>query len=124
LSNPATEQVCTSKAASSDDERRVVARFAPNVRNVVLRIVHNGDVVDESSSGIGLVVTSQQGLEVGLPVDVEYAGFPIRAEVRYIESTDEGRYRVGLRWVDPFIVHWADPNLLDRLTDAAISDET
>jgi hypothetical protein len=108
----------------SDDDRRVFARLQPkpNVSSVEVRIIHRGSVVDESSGGIGLIVTSDQGLQVGQPVEVGYGGFPIRAEVRYIEATAGGCFRVGLRWVDPFIIQWADPNLLERLEDEATSE--
>jgi len=106
-------------AAFADDERREFARLQPkpNVGTVEVRIIHRGAVVDESSGGIGLVVASQQGLQVGQPVEVGYGGFPIRAEVRYIEATADGRFRLGLRWVDPFIIQWADPNLVERFDD-------
>jgi hypothetical protein len=111
-------------AAIAPDERRTVSRLPPNVRSVELRTVQKAEVVDESSTGIGLVVTSQQSLQVGQTVEVVYADFPIRSEVRYIEVTDDGRFRVGLCWVDPFIIRWADPNIVEQLADAALSDVT
>ncbi|HEV3023921.1 MAG TPA: PilZ domain-containing protein [Pirellulales bacterium] len=118
------DQPAPTDAAFAPDERRVVSRLPPNVHTVEVRIIHRGEVIDESSTGIGLIVTSQQGLQAGDLVEVGYAGFPARAEVRHVESTNDGRFRVGLRWVDPFIIRWADPNLLERLADAALTDES
>jgi hypothetical protein len=54
------------------------------------------EVHDESLSGLGIVVDSKLGLEVGSKLHVVYAGEYMDGEVRHIQP-EEDRYRIGLQ---------------------------
>jgi hypothetical protein len=112
---PETEALSTDRSAL--EERRELPRLTPNQCKVEIRTVQSGTVIDESSGGIGLLVDQVRGLEVGQQVEINYADFPIRAEIRCIEFALGGRFRVGLKWLDPFLIKWLDPDQLSRIVD-------
>ena len=100
-----------------EEDRREVPRLSPNQCKVEIRTLQVGTVIDESSGGIGLLVDNIRGLEVGQQVEINYADFPIRAEIRCLEYAIGGRFRVGLKWLDPFLIKWLDPEQLAQVVD-------
>lgn len=60
--------------------------------------VLDAKVCDESFGGIGLYMTSVEGLRILAEVEVNYNGAPMKAEVRRIEPAPGGIYKVGLLW--------------------------
>ncbi|MEX2561475.1 MAG: hypothetical protein WD403_16240 [Pirellulales bacterium] len=99
----------------SGEERRSTPRGAPKVKTLEFRMARSGQVVDESPAGLALLIESAFDLRIGQQIEINYVGFPLRAEIRNLELTDEGKYRLGVRWVDPFVIKWLNSDLLSNL---------
>jgi len=84
------------------DERRAASRFRREEGTDFAVIWREPgeelrvEVHDESLKGLGIVVDSKLGLEVGSRLHVVYRGEYMDGEVRHIEQKGE-RYRIGLR---------------------------
>ncbi len=84
------------------DERRKASRFRREEGTGFAVIWREPDeellveVHDESLSGLGIVVDSRLGLEVGNKLHVVYAGEYMDGEVRHIQQEGD-RYRIGLQ---------------------------
>lgn len=72
------------------------------------------EMLDESFGGIGLLLDDAQPLAVGQELDVLYNGTPIRAVVRYVGLSENGRHRVGLEWLGMKRGHLAESLQLPR----------
>ena len=82
---------------------RKAPRFLAEVREIVMRngplLSQPAEVVDESFTGIGILVDEVSQLRPGRELDVDYKGAPMRATVRHISpERRDGRYQVGLEW--------------------------
>lgn len=74
-------------------------RFPAQVEHVrVVGICDAARVVNESHSGIAILVADAAPFVDGATVDIDYNGAPMPAVVRRIQPRDGGDWLVGLEW--------------------------
>lgn len=85
--------------------RRRFSRFLPDDPEAWLTTTKGlrlrGEVVNESYGGIGVTVDDPTGLEEGLEVDIHFAECQFEAVVTSLRRQDDGRYLVGIKWIEP-----------------------
>lgn len=83
-------------------ERRDSERTAPCQVGTHIWLQGNrrveAEVIDESPSGIGVVIPNMS-FTFGPIIELDYDGQRRTARVAYLEKADDGKYRLGLEWV-------------------------
>ena len=82
-------------------KRRNSIRFPAQVETVALWSRTTAGVIDESFSGIALVVDAKVEVCVGQEVSVEYDGAAMPAVVCRVDEHVDGGHVVGLAWKAP-----------------------
>jgi hypothetical protein len=99
---PEQKRRCTENQPSSwnpDPSRRRAGRFKDDVSEVRLSFDLQAEVVDESRTGIGLLVSGEMRLLPGQTVSVVYRGSPMTAVVKWASpACRSAAQRVGLEW--------------------------
>jgi len=79
-------------------------RFPSDVSSVSVvsrgKAVGQADVVDESFAGIALDLDDIDGLGLDQRIEINFRGQPRPCIVRYVVPMANGRYRVGLEWLN------------------------
>lgn len=79
-------------------------RFPSDVSTVAIHShgnpVGQADVVDESFAGIALDLDDIGGLVPEQRIEINFRGEPRRCVVRYMVPMANGRYRLGLEWLN------------------------
>lgn len=88
------------QATAAVANRRKNLRFRPQTSEVVVTSLYRATahVVDESSSGIGLLFAEQEVPPLGTRVNISYNGAVMPAYVKNATPADDGWVRVGLEW--------------------------
>ncbi len=92
------------ESAAAIEDRRGWIRAASAFSQLCVRCDDNltvmCQVLDESVGGVGLVVDDAAIFEIGQEVELIYAALPMIATVRSCVEWADGKYRVGLQWID------------------------
>ena len=100
----APESADVSEADQKEQERRRAMRFPSDVQESSITIWLSseqkiaGILVNESRSGISVVVTDDSRLRDDQEVYVNYYGAPMPAVIRHLQRDDDGTCRVGIEW--------------------------
>ncbi len=85
------------------DERRKATRFPKEAGMEFAAIWHPQDVetvvevFDESLGGLGVLVDDPSAFQIGLDIELVYAGSLMAGSVRHIRPHGDGRFLMGLR---------------------------
>ncbi len=98
------EAADVSEADQKEQERRRAMRFPSDVQESSITIWLSseqkiaGILVNESRSGISVIVTDGIRLRDDQEVYVDYYGAPMPAIIRHLRWDDDGTCRVGIEW--------------------------
>ncbi|HTN74230.1 MAG TPA: hypothetical protein VL096_03250 [Pirellulaceae bacterium] len=88
----------------SPREPRRNQRFLPDTETPPVRFTNSlgqlveGELANESYSGVAALVASADGLEIGQQANVDYFGFPIPGVIRRLMEQPSGEWLVGIEW--------------------------
>lgn len=80
------------------DAKRPAIRFPAQIDSAEIVARAKGRVLDESQSGIAIVVDAHFRLVVGQQVEIDYAGAAMKAIVRRVEEHADASRTIGFQW--------------------------